>query len=82
MERASFSLGRQTPARRRTLIPSTPLRGTSARLLPFKSSSLAFKLSVVTRFGGGREVSLQDTVQRAGSVHLAERLCSFVPLNP
>jgi len=28
MERASFSLGRQTPARRSTLIPSTPLRGT------------------------------------------------------
>jgi hypothetical protein len=28
MERASFSLGRQTPARRSTLIPSAPLRGT------------------------------------------------------
>jgi hypothetical protein len=28
MERASFSLGRQAPARRRTLIPSTLLRGT------------------------------------------------------
>jgi hypothetical protein len=28
MERASFSLGRQTPARRSTLIPSTSLRGT------------------------------------------------------
>jgi hypothetical protein len=28
MERASFSLGWQTPARRSTLIPSTPLRGT------------------------------------------------------
>jgi hypothetical protein len=27
MERASFSLGRQTPAHRSTLIPSTPLRG-------------------------------------------------------
>ena len=28
MERASFSLERQTPARRSTLILSTPLRGT------------------------------------------------------
>ena len=28
MERASFSAGRQTPARRSTLIPSTPLWGT------------------------------------------------------
>jgi len=28
MKRASFSLGRQAPARRRTLIPSTLLRGT------------------------------------------------------
>ena len=28
MERASFSLGQQAPARRRTLIPSTLLRGT------------------------------------------------------
>jgi hypothetical protein len=27
MDRARFSLGRQTPARRSTLIPSTPLRG-------------------------------------------------------
>jgi hypothetical protein len=27
-------------------------------------------------------LSLQDSVQRAGSVHLAERLCSFPPLNP
>jgi hypothetical protein len=28
MERARFSLRQQTPARRSTLIPSTPLRGT------------------------------------------------------
>ena len=29
-----------------------------------------------------KTLSLQDTVQWAGSVHLAERLCSFSPLNP
>jgi hypothetical protein len=29
MQRASFSLGRQTPARRSTLIPSTLLQGAS-----------------------------------------------------
>jgi hypothetical protein len=28
---------------------------------------------------GDASLSLQDTVQRAGSVHLAERLCSFSP---
>jgi hypothetical protein len=41
MERASFSLGRQAPARRRTLIPSTLLRGTpraAALRSPYGSS--------------------------------------------
>jgi len=34
--------------------------------------------------GGKRAttLSLQDTVQLAGSVHLAEKLCPFSPLNP
>jgi hypothetical protein len=42
MERASFSLGQQTPARRSTLIPSTPLRGT-----PRAATLRSFYISLV-----------------------------------
>jgi hypothetical protein len=39
-------------------------------------------ISIAAFFQSWINDSLQDTVQRAGSVHLAERLCSFSPLNP
>ena len=42
MERASFSLGRQTPVRRSTLIPSIPLRGT-----PRAAALRSFYISLV-----------------------------------
>ena len=47
MERASFSLGRQTPARRSTLIPSTSLMGREREGTPRAAALRSFYISLV-----------------------------------
>jgi hypothetical protein len=50
MECANFSLGRQSPARKRTLIPRTLLRGTQGRRVEVSRSFCSKYSCVVSLF--------------------------------